>query len=739
MLNLYNTSWSVFDPVAPHVFREKDVTNALVSKVFSESRVKVIYLVDDNWVLKSCISRGDHLRGVNENLKFNESPEYLIAPVKDKKLLNVCNNLNSIVIVDENKKIQKIIERSLDEAVKPAVKFIAEIGNNHQGEVAIARDLIDAACAAGADFVKFQARVLENVYIGVSNEFLRTTDYGTAYTIRQLQEYNLSQKELASLFTYCRDRNIEPICTPFDLGSLNFLLEENLKTIKIASADLSNFEFRDRLKGYTGHILMSTGMHLYRDIQDAVVWAKENLVACTFMHTNSTYPTPYSDVHLEQLSEYKGLSTTGKFGYSGHERGYHVPLAAVALGASYVEKHFSFSREWEGNDHKVSLLPDEFSEMVQFGRDIEETLNHKTALKDKVLSQGEELNQISLAKGLYAVKDISANKTVSIADFNLVGPCVGLRPGELNFYSNTPLTQPIRAGEPLQHYHFQSFYHFDPSAKLGIFGLPCRVRDANIVFERFKPKFLEYHLFSTDLEVNPDDYSELWRSKTFSFHAPEQFDDGFILDLVSSDPEIVARSNAELLRVANWLLKVHGYSGQSGAPKLVVNVGGASFSPYSKISKENCYEMLSEVKFWLEEMGILLRPQTMPPFPWHFGGQGYHNLFVDLDDLQDIQSYSDFKFCLDTSHSWLACEYLNKNFYDEIQKVSAFVDYVHLADGLAPGGEGLQLGQGEIDVRRMLGLLNFHSNEVWWIPEVWKGHLENFKGFYDALKYVGDL
>ena len=541
------------------------------------------------------------------------------------------------------------------------------------------------------------------------------------------------------MFEFCRSIEIEPMCTPFDEESANFLLEQKLKYIKIASADLSNFQLLRRFNDFTGQVIMSTGMHEFNSIASAHKWAREHYVDVILLHTNSTYPTPYSDINLRLMPQLAKYSTSGLFGYSGHERGWHVPLAAIAMGASLIEKHFTFDRDQIGNDHKVSLLPSEFETMVDEGKDLIQALSGLTQLTEKKISQGEALNQISLSKGIYVKKDLQRGMKVLDSDIVLKSPCVGLVPNEFNELRDFKLVRDVQKGESLERTHFVTQELFQNKGNLGNFGLPCRVRDIADISDAFEPSFLEYHLFATDLELNLNNYRSKFEGKNFSFHAPEQFDDGFVLDFVSEDSGIRDRSFQELDRIIRWVSTAVIFSGQTIAPKLITNVGGASYAQETEINREKSFEILSIVNEILDSNGIEFRPQTMPPFPWHFGGQGYHNLFVDFDDILYAQSFFDMKVCLDLSHSWLSMRHLDQDFYEGLVRVKQFVDYVHVADAVYPGEEGMQLGEGEVDIFKCFNILELSKGGVMWIPEIWKGHMENFTGFNSALKCLERL
>ena len=273
---------------------------------------------------------------------------------------------------------------------------------------------------------------------------------------------------------------------------------------------------------------------------------------------------------------------------------------------------------------------------------------------------------------------------------------------------------------------------------LGNFGLPVRFRDIKEIKEAFKPSFIEYHMFASDLQVDPNKYKDLFDGFELSIHAPEQFDDGFVLDLVSDDRDTFLESFKRFKNVLSWVNNLQELN-NTHEIKLITNVGGATNNPEDRYSlnKKLAYEKLAEVADFAKASGVELLPQTMPPYPWLFGGQGFHRLFMDLKDLKDMQSYYPMFFCMDVSHTWMSMAELGLDFYEEIFKYQEYFKYYHIADAKHPTDEGVQIGLGEIEFDRISNL--FKQKSAQYIPEVWNGHLDNFKGFKEALKKLENL
>lgn len=743
MFFLSNKNWKILPASLSIVRAENDLQS--IKFLFKNHPLKAVFLVDNNKRLKAVLSKGDYLKST-EKLNWNFSPFYLKLNknVTDSNQ-NRASKYNSIPILNEKNQIVKIIESTdLDGIDSKGTLYtpyenplvIAEIGNNHNGSIESAKKLIEEAKLAGVDAVKFQARSLKDLYINLSESYLNSTDFSTAYTVNQLKKFNLSQEDLTELFRYSREKDLLVVCTPFDIQSARFLKTQSIDFIKIASADMSNYKLLSEFIDSSLSLIISTGMHQLESIDKLSSWLRKNYLEATLLHVNSTYPTPYSDVNLRFMPTLEKLSTSGLYGYSGHERGIHIPIAAVGLGATIIEKHFTLNKELEGNDHKVSLLPNEMKTLVNDIDTLCKALGG--GIKKKPISQGERLNKIALSKGVYARRPILKGSQLKYSDLNYKSPCVGLTTEEINFFIGKTLTKNLKVNEPLSKSYFEKRKSAKKFGNISNYGIPVRFRDLESIHNEFQPSFLEYHMFSTDLKIDPAEYSKALKGKTLSVHAPEQFEDGFILDLVSENKEVYKKSYSLFEKIMDWAESVKRLTGQEKI-NLITNVGGATNDPkeLKNFKKDFAFEKLSEINLVCSNRGIHFLPQTMPPFPWHFGGQGYHRLFVNPQDMIDIQNWSNIKFCMDVSHTFMSCSHLNISFYDAMDQVSRYFNYLHIADAIYPGEEGINIGEGEMDFSRLKNYLN--NKDYLWIPEVWNGHLDNFAGFKTALKKLNQL
>ena len=225
---------------------------------------------------------------------------------------------------------------------------IAEIGNNHNGSVTRAIEMIDLAHEAGADCVKFQMRHLEEVY---RQRTLRKDgeDLGTEYILDLLERFQLSKAEHKEMAMYCAQNGILYMCTPWDSMSIETLEDIGVEAYKVASADLTNLPLIDLLTKTKKPLILSTGMSSARETQITVDFLNSRGSEFALLHCNSTYPAPYHDINLNWINDLINMHSL--VGYSGHERGIAVTLAAVGLGAKVVERHFTLDRNMEGPDH----------------------------------------------------------------------------------------------------------------------------------------------------------------------------------------------------------------------------------------------------------------------------------------------------------------------------------------------------------------------------------------------------
>lgn len=730
------------------VFSEDSLIAALNKMSGNEARM--IFAVSENGVLEGILTDGDlrrwltNTRDINLNIhvsnvmnrnfiRANEDA----APEDIRSLLS--HRVLAVPLLDAQDRLKAValyarasieIEGRVIDEQSPAF-IIAEIGNNHQGQLALAIKLIDEATAAGADCAKFQMRDLDTLYKNAASSNDASADLGTQYTLDILRRFQLKDHELFQAFDYCREKGLIPLCTPWDQASLQKLQDYGLPAYKVASADFTNYDLIDSIAATGKPLICSTGMSTEIEIRDGIRHLHQIAADFILLHCNSTYPAPYKDINLQYMHHLKQLGG-GLVGYSGHERDIHVSVAAVALGARVIEKHFTLDKTQEGNDHKVSLLPSEFSQMVAGIRQVEAALG---TAEDRRLTQGELMNRETLAKSLVADCDIPAGTVVTENMLRIQSPGQGLQPSRKHELVGRILSAEKKRGE----FFFASDLDELP-AKVGVYafpmqwGLPVRYHDLQKIRVQSNMDLLEIHLSYKDMEFDFREFISQPMDMALVVHAPELFSGDHTLDLCSDNEVYRQRSIAELQGVINLTRQLAPYFRQSIRPCIVTNVGG--FTHNRHLSPDRLpalYARLEDSLAQLDVIGVEIIPQTMPPFPWHFGGQQYHNLFVDSASIKAFCEKNQMRICLDVSHSKLACNFRQESFNDFTLSLLPYTAHMHLADARGVDGEGLQIGEGEIDWHALFKNIIAIPERPSFIPEIWQGHKNNSEGAWKAL------
>ncbi|MDP4836123.1 MAG: N-acetylneuraminate synthase family protein [Burkholderiales bacterium] len=612
---------------------------------------------------------------------------------------------------------------------------IAEIGNNHNGNFDVAIDMIDKARKAGADCVKFQMRHLDQIYRSRSLS-KSGDDLGTEYVIDLLNRFELDINAHRALAQHARDTGILYLCTPWDSTSVDVLERLNVPAYKVASADLTNLPLIQRLIETKKPLILSTGMSTTDEVEVTVRLLKSQAAEFVLLHCNSTYPAPVQDINLKWMASLRLLHPL--VGYSGHERGINISLAATALDACIIERHFTLDREMEGPDHAASLLPTEFANMVAGIREIELA---KGAGEQRQLSQGEMINRENLGKSLVAAVPLARGTIVMPQHVKVRSPGQGLSPQKYEALLGRTVHRDIEDEEfffpsDLQDNRVEPrSYNFSRP-----WGLPVRYHDFQEYASRVVPDLWEFHLSYSDMELDPSKYLTVQPNTDFVVHAPELFSGSRLMDLATPDEAYRNDSIRETQRVIDIARALKTYFPTTARPMIVANIGGFTMdAPLPAESIQGYYEHFADSLSKLDLTGVELIPQTMAPFPWHFGGQRYQNLFVKADEIVEWCSRLKLRMCFDVSHSSLTCNHLELDFYDFALKVAPFTAHLHLGDAAGVNGEGLQIGEGALDFARLGKVLKKGCPHASFIPEIWQGHKNGGEGFWIALESLEGL
>ena len=310
------------------------------------------------------------------------------------------------------------------------VIIIAEAGVNHNGDIELAKKLIDVAVEAGVDYVKFQTFKSESLV----SKFAKKASYQIENTkdafesqLQMLKKLELSNSQYFDLVQYCKNKNISFFSTAFDLESLSFLKELGLNIVKVPSGEITNLPYLRKAAALFKEVIISTGMSSMVEIEEALdVFLQAGIKKkdITILHCNTEYPTPMSDVNLNAMLTIQKMFGV-KVGYSDHTMGIEVPIAAVAMGGTMIEKHFTLDRSLPGPDQLASLEPDELKNMVYSIRNIENAIGG-TGIKEP--SESEIKNVLIARKSIVAKTDIVKGEVFSEGNITTKRPGNGISP-----------------------------------------------------------------------------------------------------------------------------------------------------------------------------------------------------------------------------------------------------------------------------------------------------------------------
>ena len=308
------------------------------------------------------------------------------------------------------------------------VFIIAEAGVNHNGKLELAYKLVDAAVEAGADAVKFQTFKPEKVVskFATKAKYQKETTGLVETQLEMIKKLDLGYDAFVELKKYCDKKGIVFLSSPFDLDSIEFLDQLGLNIFKVPSGEITNLPYLRKLGSLNKQVIMSTGMADLKEVKeslDLLISCGTNKEGITILHCNTEYPTPFDDVNLKAMLTIRD-ELGAKVGYSDHTLGIEVPVAAVALGAEVIEKHFTLDKNMEGPDHKASLEPDELTAMVGAIRNIETALG--SGIKKPSFS--ELKNKTIVRKSIVAARNIQKGEVLTKENLTVKRPGTGISP-----------------------------------------------------------------------------------------------------------------------------------------------------------------------------------------------------------------------------------------------------------------------------------------------------------------------
>jgi N-acetylneuraminate synthase len=620
---------------------------------------------------------------------------------------------------------------------------IAEVGINHNGDLGIAKQLVDAAAAAGADAVKFQKRKLRETYREEIIDQPRHGEQGLQYIVPLLIEFELADAEFRELFDYCRSREITALCTPWDRASVDFLETCDLAAYKIGSPDLTNFPLIEYVAATRKPMLLSTGMSTEEEVRRTLAFLDQCAAEYALFHCVSTYPAAPEEINLrfmERLREWSGRPV----GYSGHDIGNSISLAAVAMGARLLERHLTLDRTMRGPDHKASLEPAQFAEQIRALREVELSLG----VPHRWITRGETLNRRVLAKSLVAATDIPRDTPIARHMITSKSPGLGLSPQFVDKLIGRRLPRAIARDEMFHQSDIEEAAGRREEMAIDVhapWGIVARFLDFAPLEAAFAPlgmRFVEFHVSDRDLDAGAAAYTGGRKPFGFVVHAPEYAHEQLI-DLCAADE---AQRNLSVQRIQKTIDLARDLAPQfewdpalfPRGPKIVMHVGGMSPRPGNYDLEAACDRLIGALRR-LDTAGVDLLLENLPPYPWYFGGRWFGHVLCDSGNTVRLCRESGLGLCFDTSHAALQCAKSGESLLDFARAVAPHVRHLHLSDGAGTSGEGLQIGDGSVNFVALLPALLESQPTPTVIPEIWMGHHENGLAFRAALERLTEI
>lgn len=306
------------------------------------------------------------------------------------------------------------------------VYIIAEAGVNHNGNISTALELVDLAKESGADCVKFQTFTAERLVTKIAEkaDYQKVTTNRYQSQFEMLKSLELSKKDFKLLRDHCKRLSIDFVSTPFDVENIDFLFNLGIKIWKVPSGEITNLPYLTKIAELKKPVILSTGMSTLEEVSEAITILKKNGTEdISLLHCTTEYPTPFEDVNLNAMIAMKNYFNL-PVGYSDHTMGIEVSIAAVAMGASIIEKHFTLDRTMIGPDHQASLEPKELKQMIESIRNIEKSLGDGI----KRPADSEQKNIQVARKSIVAAKKIHKGDELTVDNLTVKRPGNGITP-----------------------------------------------------------------------------------------------------------------------------------------------------------------------------------------------------------------------------------------------------------------------------------------------------------------------
>jgi N-acetylneuraminate synthase len=598
------------------------------------------------------------------------------------------------------------------------VKVIAEIGINHNGEKNIARQLIDAASKVGVQCIKFQYRNLDRTYLQNKNEI------GDEILDAEIRRSYLGPTDLNELCVYGRSLGLEV--------GISFFIEEDINDFegslsnydffKVPSPELKNIELINKLLSLGRDVYISTGAHDEWAIEETF----QKLTGDNWnpFHCISNYPTELFNSRLSYI-KYLQKKWNKKIGYSSHESDWRACIAALALGARWIERHITLDKATVGLDHSTSSTPNEFAELVIYAKYADMMLDGDGP---RVANQGERMNLQNLGRSYHIINPLKAGTVLLEDAISYRSPATGIGMDEIKSYIGKKLVREGRVGQPLS----KSLFAITPELTVDQINflnnkrisLPARSHDLPKLREAFPIENFEMHLSFTELGSHIDE-SIFRANEYYSIHLPDYISSTELINPFSKNQSIRTRSikiieNTVVL--ATQLFELTGVRVPLVSSLSVVDDGIENFY-------KNCKALTKEYS----DANVDFTYQVLPPFAWYFGGSVPLNVYSSPVDWAYIAEM-EIPITLDFSHLIMGCNYYKADLKSAVDQLLPTTKHIHLS--LAEGIDGEGVGFSELTSQNKELIQDTLSLPQVKVVEVWQGHLNEFTGFRDSIKQL---
>jgi sialic acid synthase SpsE len=607
--------------------------------------------------------------------------------------------------------------------MKKEVYIIAEMGINHNGKISEAKLLIDSAARSGVNAIKFQYRNLHRAYTPSKKEI------GDEILFSEIERNFLNTQSILKLTTYAKSLNLEVGISFFikdDIGDFKKSINV-FDFFKIPSVELQNLDLINSLLKFKKNVFISTGAHNEIEIQRTLEKLNPNDPWFPF-HCVSNYPTAIFNSKLGYINFLK-KKWNKHVGFSSHEPNHLACVAAMAFGVKWIERHITIDKNSEGLDHTSSSTEKEFNELVQFAKYSEFVFSGNSR---RICNQGELINKQNLGRSYYFSKDIKAGNFLKEKDIVYRAPLVGYSLSDKSFILKNTLVEDAFSGNPVSEYYFINRAKITNKkiAKLSDkkISLPVRFHDFQEVSKLFPLRNFELHLSFTEL-LSDFNYSMFSKNHDYSIHLPDYISPTQLIDPFSKNKEVKNRS---LLIIKN-ASKLATFLSKLTRKKIVLV---SSISNIEKYPKDEFYNLCANLQKKNSTKNSLFTFQILPPFAWYFGGSYPIDVFSSPEDFSRIASLN-LKITLDLSHLLLSCYFYNLNIRSALELLIPHTQHIHLSFAKGFDGEGADFsGLNKEEITILNELMNYPSAKV---IEVWQGHLNRYKGFFQALNTLGSI